>query len=81
MEGVFNLLHRSGYIQNRTIRMCSRNRQSIRFGELQQLLVIAVSGSKSLSKLVRAQVLVVVGRGRIVQLLKQYFERVLITKR
>ena len=61
--------------------MRRRDHQALRSREGDKRLIILFDWPKSLSELLRAQIMTVLGTGRVIELVKQSDERLLIAQR
>ena len=78
MEGLFNVGDGALHIQHHTIWMCDGHLQTVGLGEIDQRVVVLFCGSEFLRELFRRQVMMIIGAPRIIELLKQCGECLLV---
>ena len=81
MECLFDIHHGALHIQQESIGMGARHRQSVGLCEIDERLIILGGGTKHFRELRRCQVVAVIGTGRIMDLVEQVAESGLVAQR
>ena len=81
IKGRLNIRHCSSDVKYHAIRMLVGHGQVVRLREGDDCLIILLGRTKVVSELNRCEVLTKIGAGRVVDLLKQVFEALLVAER
>ena len=81
MEDFLDRLHRPADIQERSVGMRGRHRQTLLLGENDDRFIILFRWAELFSELLRAQIMPVLGTGRVVELFEKRGESLLIAQR